>query len=89
MMVIAFFQSDFNKTYRSTDEETRKRLFASTHSIIRQHNNDNNEYQMGHNQFSDMVIICIILQSLLIECFLSDIDSARKGQISRRRECFV
>jgi len=48
------FKRTFHKTYRSLEEETRRRaIFRTNQEIIREHNAKNLSWTLGTNQFSD------------------------------------
>jgi C1A family cysteine protease len=49
------FAAEHNKSYETVEEfQMRAALFAETEAFIQEHNTQNNNYTVGHNQFSDM-----------------------------------
>jgi hypothetical protein len=55
-------QTKHSKNYGATEDAQRRQLFLATDDIIKKHNSQKNVlYQLGHNQFSDMVIWTINL----------------------------
>jgi hypothetical protein len=60
---LSFGQTKHGKRYGASDDAQRMKNFLATDDIIKKHNSQKNVmYQLGHNQFSDMVInlsICL------------------------------
>lgn len=57
-------QATYGKSHHPKEEAGKRANFIARQRMIEKHNSENKDWQMGHNKFSDMVLMSSYLHSV-------------------------